>query len=546
MNDKDDFFSAPDSNSGKRSVKRKKGGCLSTFAWMLVFVVASVIAFIVLVDMTNSGGKIKKGIADMIGLEESERVEPQAGEPRERVVEKIVRVPVETIVEKEVEKIVEVEVKPPMPSSYVSWQKIDTAKLWSGIPVETKMVTREGETAAKERERNESYQIKMTVELTIPKPNQSARELAAINENLPSMLNDFVSLVETAEVSPFYHQLYQLKTERVQQKVTRIDQLLSRHNLYDCETVLQVTHPETKNKVLLVQGEMDVVSDGSDGDRMPELDDYISMSQFYQPFTSYGWGKRGSTPNPLLERWETKLAEYEKEFAIPGLSIERNRLLRENIDQYKLEVSDLKARSYLIAEFDPFIVIPLSFLGRRDQNEFGPAIGDYAVVIYGDKIYPAIAGDAGPSWKFGEGSLRMAKELNGKATAYNRPVSDLIVTYLIFPGSAEETKGPPDLAVWHEQCSSLLEGIGGIGEGYELHQWEDLVAKKKAEEEAIEKAKAEAAAKAAAAGATATDAESDAAEADPLKDDPSVVKPNVDPVDPAVPDGGTPESRPGE
>jgi hypothetical protein len=195
-------------------------------------------------------------------------------------------------------------------------------------------------------------------------------------------------------------------------------------------------------------------------------------------------------------------------------------------------------------------VIPLSFLGRRDQNEFGPAIGDYAVVIYGDKIYPAIAGDAGPSWKFGEGSLRMAKELNEKATAYNRPVSDLIVTYLIFPGSAEETKGPPDLAVWHEQCSSLLEGIGGIGEGYELHQWEDLIAKKKAEEEAIEKAKskaeAEAKAKAAAEAAAATGAESDPAGGAPSKDDPSEVKPNADLVDPVEPDGGTPESRPGE
>ena len=487
MNDKEDFFSTPESNAGKRSSKRKKGGCLSTFIWMLVFVSAAVIAFLVLVDVTNSGGKIKRGIADMLGLKQ-----PKAAAPSERVVEKIVKVPVEKIVEKEVEKIVEVEVKPPMPSSYVSWRKIDTAKLWSEIPVETTMVTKEGDTAVKEREREESYRIKMTVELTIPKPNQSPKELASINENLPSILNDFIPLVESAEVSPFFHQLYKLKTERIQQKVTRIDQLLSRHNLYDCETVLQVTHPETKNKVLLVQSEMDVVSDGSDGDRWPVLDDYISMSQFYQPFTSYGWGKRSSTPNPLLERWEKKLAEYEKEFAIPGLTIERNRFLKASIDQLKPEVADLKARSYLIAEADPFIVIPLSFLGRRDQNEFGPAIGDYAVVIYEDKLYPAIAGDAGPSWKFGEGSLRMAKTLNEKASAYNRPVSDLKVTYLVFPGSAEETKGPPDLKLWHERCSELLDGIGGIGEGYELHQWEDLIAKKQAEREALEKAKAEA------------------------------------------------------
>lgn len=549
MNDKDDFFNTPESKTGKR----KKGGRLSTFIWMMVFAVVSVITLLVLVDMTNSGEKIKSGIADMLGLDKSPAIEL-----RDRVIEKIVKVPVDRIVEKEVEKIVEVEVKPPMPSSYVSWRKVDTAKLWNEIQVETKMETKQGDTAAKERERKESYQIKMTVELTIPKPNQSAKELATINENLPSMLSDFIPLVESAEVSAFYHQLYELKTERIQQKVTRIDQLLSRHNLYDCETVLQVTHPETKNKVLLVQGEMDVVSDGSDGDRMPELEDYISMSQFYQPFTSYGWGKRSSTPNPLLERWETKLAEYEKEFAIPGLTIERNRFLKANIDQMKPEVSDMKARSYLIAEFDPFIVIPLSFLGRRDENEFGPAIGDYAVVIYEDKLYPAIAGDAGPSWKFGEGSLRMAKALNEKANAYNRPVSDLKVTYLVFPGSAEASKGPPDLELWHERCSTLLEGIGGIGEGYELHQWEDLIAKKQEEREALEKAKADAGAAAKAkAEAEAeekakTEAEAKAAEAGKeaaVGADKPALEVEKKPALPAVPpenadadaDGGAPE-----
>ena len=179
--------------------------------------------------------------------------------------------------------------------------------MWSQIPVTTEMVTEQGETAVKERERNESYQIEMKVKLTVPKPNESAEELTVINENLPKMLNDFDRLVEGAEVSPFYHYLYELKTDRVQQKVTRIDQLLSRHNFYDLETVLQMKHPDTGNKVLFVQGEMDVVTDGSDGDRWPELDDYISMSQYYQPFTSYGWPKTTSTPNPLLKRWETKL-----------------------------------------------------------------------------------------------------------------------------------------------------------------------------------------------------------------------------------------------
>ena len=61
-------------------------------------------------------------------------------------------------------------------------------------------------------------------------------------------------------------------------------------------------------------------------------------------------------------------------------------------------------------------------------------VGDYALVVFGDAIYPVIVGDVGPNDKVGEASLRIAKELNALATAYNRPVSDLKVSYIIFPG----------------------------------------------------------------------------------------------------------------
>ncbi len=482
MNDKQEFFDVPKKGGGGRSARKRGGrGFFTHFLWMMVLGCITLVIALVVIKVSGKGPVVRKTIIALLGGSAS-AVPTPAAKVDPLVVEKVVEVPVEKVVEKIVEKIVEV--KPPMPSGYVSWKKVDVAKLWSDIPVKTEVVTTQGGTAVKERERDESYQLEMKLNLTVPKPNQSVAELAAINEHLPAMLKDFNSLVEAAEVSPFYHYLYELKTARLQQNITRIDEILSRHNLYDLETALQIKHPGTGRKLLLVQSEMDVVSDGSDGDRWPELDDYISMSQFYQPFTSYGWGKRTKVPNPLLTRWEAKLKEYEDEFAKPGLSIERNRSLRENIDTHKLQVSDLRARSYLIAEADPFIVIPLSFLGRREENEFGPAIGDYAVVVYGDKLFPAIAGDAGPSWKFGEASLRIARQLNEKASPYNRPVSDLTVTYLIFPGSADETKGPPDLAKWHQKCSTLLEEIGGIGEGYSLHQWEDLIAKKRAEVEA--------------------------------------------------------------
>lgn len=481
MNEKEDFFKDPDGNDlPPRSVRprRKKHPVFTGFVVMLLLGMVFLVLGLIVVDITNSGERIRNLIL-------GEKKEPVAVErPEPEVVEKIVEVPVEKVVEKVVEKIVEVEVKEDMPSSYVEWQKIDTAKLWSDIPIVTEVETVQGDRAITERERDESYQIEMKVKLTIPKPNETAEELAEINPELPKMLSDFDKLVESAEVSPFFHYLYELKTKRIQENVTRLDKVLSRHNLYDLETALEIQHPELGGKVLFVQGEMDVVTDGSDGDRMATLDDYISMSDYYQPFTSYGWPKKTKTPNPLLARWEGKLKEYEKEFAIKGLSIERNRYLRSQIEIYKPGVADLKARSFLIAEVDPFFVLPLSFLGRSDETEFAPSIGDYGVIVYGDKLYPAIAGDAGPSWKFGEASLRMAKEINEKATPYNRPVSDLHVTYLIFPGSADEKKGPPDLKRWRDRCEELLAGVGGLSEGFALHEWKDLIAEREAEKEA--------------------------------------------------------------
>jgi hypothetical protein len=494
MNEKEDFFEVPKRNSERQSARKRGIGFLTHFFWMVLLGFITLAVVLLLVKVTGNGPTLKRSLIALLGgdapalpakTDAPAVAPPAAAEPL--VIEKIVEVPVEKIVEKIVE------VPPPLPSGYVSWRKVDVGELWSEIPVKTEVVTVQGDTAVKEREQEGSYQLEMKLKLTVPKPSTSAAELTAINDHLPKMLKDFDKLIAAGEVSPFFHHLYELKTARIQQKITRIDEILSRHNLYDLETALQIKHPETGRKLLLVQGEMDVVSDGSDGDRWPELDDYISMSQHYQPFTSYGWGKRSKTPNPLLSRWEGKLKEYEDEFALPGLSIERNRFLRSQIDQYKLEVSDMRSRSYLIAEADPFIVIPLSFLGRTGENEFGPSIGDYAVVIYENQLLPAIAGDGGPSWKFGEASLRVAQHLNEKATAYNRPVSDLKVTYLIFPGSAEPTKGPPDLALWHERCSTFLGEIGGIGDGYSLHQWEDLIAKKKAEVEAAAAAAAEAA-----------------------------------------------------
>ena len=244
--------------------------------------------------------------------------------------------------------------------------------------------------------------------------------------------------------------------------------------MYDCETILQFRTPGGR-PVFFMQAEMDVVSDGSDGDRLPTMPDEIVNSSYYQPYTSYGWPKKSETANPMVAGWEKRLAGGEKELADKATTAERKSWLKARIAFLKRGIADLKSRSFLIAEYDPFIVIPTNILNSNDP--FAPKPGDFAVVVHGTKLYPAIVGDGGPTFKVGEASLRMARELNPKASPYSRPVSDLKVSYLVFPGSRDAEKGPPDYEKWRQRCHELIAEVGGLGEGRELHLWQDLLPK---------------------------------------------------------------------
>lgn len=447
--------------------QRPKRGCFGSFI-RLLFVLSLLIGLTL--PFTPYAGKIKKGIQDIVA---------SARSTKERIVTRdvmrdvIKEIPVVKEVTKEVTKEVIREVQPPLPDKYIARKDIDVATLFNGITVKTKLVTEEGGFASLERLDPEAYKAEFQLSIRVPKANQTLAELSRINKNLPAILPGLETMLPAAKVSGFYHKLYENKTSRVQNDLTRLNRILDRHNFYDTETILELTHPTTQRRALLIQSEMDVVADGSDGDRMPTLDEYIYLSDYYQPFTSYAWAKTTTTPNPLLGKWEARLEKAQADFAQKGLSAARNRELSVMINQLKVEVGELKARSSLIAEKDPFIVLSLLFRGYSDQNKFTPQIGDYAAVIHEGKIYPAICGDYGPSFKMGEASLLMAKTLNPKATPYIRPESDLKVTYLIFPGTADKERSAPNLAKWQEKCQALIGEVGGVGAGYALHVWED-------------------------------------------------------------------------
>jgi hypothetical protein len=447
------------------SQKPQSGSVLGKMIRLMVLVV---MASLLVLPFTPFAGKIKRGLKELIEAAKEERTRIVTQE-----VEKRVEVPREVVKEVVKEVIKEVPAPPPpLPETFIARRDVDVSTFYNGITIKTELMKEQGTYASLERLDPEAYKAEFKLSVKVPKANQSLAELSRINPALPVLLPDLAAMLPTSKISGFYHKLYENKTAGIQRDITRLNKILDRHNFFDCETILEMEHPTTQRKALLIQSEMDVVADGSDGDRMATLDEYIFMSNFYQPFTSYAWAKKTKTPNPLLARWEARLKKAQADYAVKGLTAERNRELVALIRQLELEINDMKSRSSLIAEKDPFIVLSLMFRGHP-SNKHTPNMGDYAVVIHGEKMYPAICGDYGPSQKMGEASLMMAKTINEKATPYRRPESDLKVTYVVFPGTAEKPNRPPNLEHWRLKCAEYLKEIGTANAEEVLHRWED-------------------------------------------------------------------------
>ena len=130
---------------------------------------------------------------------------------------------------------------------------------------------------------------------------------------------------------------------------------------------------------------------------------------------------------------------------------------------------ELQGRRFLLSTRDPIVVLPKTWAGSKAP--WAPRTGDYVAVVFGGKIFPAIVGDYGPGDKIGEASLKLARALNPKADGKTRAVSELSVTYLFFPGTADKF-GEPDLKRWNRRCQELLGEMGGLGEGFSVSAWE--------------------------------------------------------------------------
>ena len=344
--------------------------------------------------------------------------------------------------------------------------KLDTSKLFNGITLHSTVEAIPGADATTERVQPDSYVLDLRLQARVPSPNRTIEELAKVSPELPSLLPGLASMLAADPVSPLYAQLYDEKVRMLRANLARLDLLLSRHNFFDCQTVLQLLHPQTHRKALLLQADMDVDADGSDGDRMPVG---TGAPVNFKPSTSYRWPKKTSAPNPYLAATDDGLKRAEDEYALATTTPARKRDLRNAIAQLRAEVGTLQKYSFLIGAADPFIVVPGAFTHAHDAVK----PGDYAFVVFGNAIYPAIVGDVGPNDKVGEASLRIAKQINALSTPYNRPVSDLKVTYIIFPDTGDKPFGPLDLEKLQTRCETLAKEIGGAS--VPLHHWENII-----------------------------------------------------------------------
>ncbi len=412
-------------------------------------------------------------------------------EPKERVIEKRVEVPVEVRVEVPVpangtskEQIPQVwkpqdlvaptDIKlPPFPPVLPETLSTGTFEQYTSLARELHLRSivnfLPGSTASQDRVKKQAYQIRISMELLLPRAAEG-KELLHANPKLPHVLAKYSGLMEHAQVSHWFNSLYLHKQNRVRRSLASLSQPLDKHNFYDTDTILRITAPDTKRKVLWLQADMDVVSDGSDGDRLPEMPESIRNSENYQPSTSYRWKKKGTTTNPLLPGWEARLERLLKEKPRRAAAIDNARRI----------IWDLKHYSYLLAQYDPFIVIPLTLKEGQD-SDFRPELGDYVIVLVGNKAYPAIVGDYGPRHKAGEASLRLGKLINPRAGIYARPISALSASYIIFPHSGEPENGPIDYKRLNSRCRELLDEIGGLGPDGQFVEIEDLLAPKEPE-----------------------------------------------------------------
>jgi hypothetical protein len=345
----------------------------------------------------------------------------------------------------------------------------DITDISNGLPLRTEIVYGDGDTALREINSIDSYTATFQLKLRLPRAATNLTEIEDGTTGLRKILPGFNSLFPRGFVSPWHQNIYQNKVSQIRQHSKQLAAILAKHDAYDCNTILHL-QSEKGRKVFYMQADLDATLKGADGDRLAEMPLAQVDSISYDPFTAYHWRKTGTNPNPMIAGWERRIAIGGKELEMPTITAERKAWVQERIAMLQNGIDAMKRRSYLISAYDPYIVLPLCIL-KDVKDPYAPKIGDYAVVIHENKIYPCIVGDRGSDTKVGEASARLAQQLNAGWKNGKKAVKAPIVSYLVFPESRDTDTSVPDYLKWEKKCLALLNEIGGLGKSYELHRW---------------------------------------------------------------------------
>lgn len=353
--------------------------------------------------------------------------------------------------------------------------KYDVIKMANGVAVEGRVETSIGtNTTLSTIPLLDDYRLQLTLHMTIPTPATKLSDLAAATPELPQVLPNLEEMIPSSsqgkkEASPFFKKLFENKTKALQHQLSFLGQLFPKESLYDCQTILTLKNKKNGAHALLVQAIMNVNADGSDGDRNIPLE---KLSACYQPQTNYRWPKTTQRPNPNLHETEEQLARLKLAISTnTALTFDQKNKLDEQTEIKKQTINELQHWSFLIGSADPFIVLPRFMLDPK--NEESAQIGDYAIVLYQNKLYPAIVGDIGPSSKIGEASLRLCRAIDPSSGAEHRPISAPHITYFIFPKSADLPMTAPNYQHWSDRCHQLWNALGGSSVVV-WHDWKSL------------------------------------------------------------------------
>jgi len=349
----------------------------------------------------------------------------------------------------------------------------DVIKMANGAMVNARVTSHQEETkdALTTATMPDAYTLGLTLDIALPSPATTMQELCAATPELERALPSLKDMLPKASKSGernqslFYTKLFENKKKMLQHQLAQLGQLPSRESLFDCQTILLLTHHATQSRALLVQAIMNVNADGSDGDRNIPLE---KLSSTYQAQTNYRWPKITTRPNPNIAELEEQVTRVENSLKDENLKAEQKITFHQQLLSLENTLSELKRWSFLIGSADPFIVLPKFML---EKNHDGASLGDYAVILYQGTLYPAIVGDIGPASKIGEASLRICRAIDPQSSATHRPFNTPHVSYFIFLGSAEFPFHQPDYAHWSERCHELWKNLGGSDQ-LAWHEWE--------------------------------------------------------------------------